>query len=293
MLRTAEGEARVGLAPGIVIRGLSDTQLHALELCESQGSIGRSRQALLAEVLEQLKENRLVDAMSPGAESVMVNDAGPVGTWIARVFISLGWNVTLDDPRDAASAPRGTYAPHHAATRQGAAQVTLMQESPASGAELRLAHGPQGTAVLVNHGMLALDAHIPLMASDTPHIFVTTDESGVTVGPYVVPGLSACGTCWELTRNAGRADAIACAVQLLGPARRVPYAHPAHAAMAAGLLGSIAMRWGSYPATLANTMWRIDDAGVTSSAIAPHPQCGCGALGSVGDELAARRAAFP
>ena len=292
VLRTSSGETHVGLAPGIVVKGLSEAQRHALESCESQGHISPSRQTLLGESLIALTAGGLIETTPPISGSISVDDAGPLGLWIARVFVAMGWDVSMADSRDSSTAPRGTYTAHHGSTRQASAQATLLQESRPDHGRVRLGHGPQHIAVLVNHGMAALDAAIPLMASDTPHIFVTTDEVGVTVGPFVAPGLGACGMCWERSRAWQRCDVTAYAVQLLGSARRLPYASPAHAAIGAGVLASIAasvpQRW----TEVTNTVWRVEGTSVTVVPFEADRHCGCGAAGGIGDDLAARRAAF-
>ncbi len=294
VLRTAKGATQVGLAPGIVLTGLNPAQQHALESCESQAHISPSRQALLGASLTELTRGGLVvEAPPPSSGSVCVDDAGPVGLWIARIFVSIGWEVCLADNRPASSAPPDTYASHDCSTRQGAAHATLLQEARQNDGTVRLGHRAGQISVLVNHGIAALDEAIPLMAGDAPHVFVTTDETGVTIGPLVTPGLSACGNCWELRHKRSQGDATAYAVQLLGRARRAPYATPAHAAIAAGVLASVVQCWARDSAEAVNTVWRVEGTNVTAHRVTANPHCGCGAAGGIGDDLTARRAAFP
>ncbi|PKQ18098.1 MAG: hypothetical protein CVT68_05155, partial [Actinobacteria bacterium HGW-Actinobacteria-8] len=83
--------------------------------------------------------------------------------------------------------------------------------------------------------------------------------------------------------------------------RTVPASTPDVAAQAVALVAG-ALGWWRTTLTAQedaargwlNTVWTLNrNTPPSASAAPPHPDCGCGAAGPVGDELAARRARMP
>ncbi len=117
--------------------------------------------------------------------------------------------------------------------------------------------------------------HLPWLRRDVPHLAVVDDERGITVGPFVEPGLGPCLRCVELDRRDADGAWPAIAAQLAGrpaphPGRRSAFDAAAAAASAVDdhlRLGRSALAGASL--TLA--------AGAPPSVVThrPHPECGC------------------
>lgn len=118
----------------------------------------------------------------------------------------------------------------------------------------------------------------PLMRSGTPHLTVIRDVSGVTVGPFVVPGHTACTGCLEASR-ADR-DAEAGVVRLLRARhlRRTVLPHdPAVWALALAEAARDVTVWaaGEQPSTWSATRTWTHAGGEERVALRRHPRCGC------------------
>lgn len=152
---------------------------------------------------------------------------------------------------------------------------------------------------VVDHGVTGR-----LLSHDVPHVVLTSDDRTVTVGPVVIPGVTACALCADLdTRDrvpgwASLADALRTT-----PAPRVGIALAQMAAgMAVGFVRELAH--GVLPAVvpdaaippggasglvMPSTMVRLTSSVVTSSSLSPHPECGCTGLGKRALEKATLR----
>lgn len=126
------------------------------------------------------------------------------------------------------------------------------------------------------------------------HILVAYDELGAWVSHVVLAGASACSRCRDIALT--RADAAwpYLAAQLSGPRNSVQMAAPPllAAPTAAVRVAARALAWatgGDFGG--GECVW--PDARVTAAPLAPEAECGCGAAGAVGDEVAARRARLP
>ena len=104
-----------------------------------------------------------------------------------------------------------------------------------------------------------------LMAADLPHLPVTADDRGLTIGPLVVPGDTACTRCLDLHRTDADPRWPMAATQL-----RITKWPPVSRELteAATGLALLALRPGA-------PVWRIEHVRVGEVRVEPHPECGC------------------
>jgi len=296
VLDRGDGTLQVGVRAPVVLASLTPEQRRFVELLETAHTITpheRSRFAPLVHVLDDA--GLLTPARStPQPHTAAINDAGPVGVNVAIALARAGWAIRLVDDGPAAASPRNTYAPGGlASTRQAAAADTIARLVP--GTDVRVGAPRADVWVLVSHGAAALDLAVALMASDTPHLFVIADERGAHVGPLVFPGEGACGMCAGHERAAADPAWPILSLQLRAPAVAPPHMSADVAASVSGLAcGALgAWRSGDARAWLNRTWVVTTNAPPVSRSLTAAVDCGCGAAGPVGDELAARRARFP
>jgi hypothetical protein len=287
----------------VVLSDLSTDERRFLERLDTVNSVSRVDQARYGAALERLAEAGLVEQDSVRVietpPRAAINDGGPIGFGIALALARAGWAIAIDDGGRAVQAPRGTYDPGSlAATRQAAAADTIRRMLPE--ADVCAGQARSEVAVIVAHGAPLIEAAVPLMARDVPHVYVTTDERGAQVGPVVLPGRGACGTCVGLARTLADPEWPLLSLQLTA-GRTLPASTPDVAAQAVALVVG-ALGWWRTARTAKeeaarvwlDTVWTLNrNAPPSASAAPPHPDCGCGAAGPVGDELAARRARMP
>jgi hypothetical protein len=312
LVRT-DGALQVGVRDPLILSDLSAHERRFLERFDTVGRVSSTDRVRYATVLERLSSSRFIEPDPATASNppprVAINDGGPIGGGIALVLALASWALAIDDDGRALQTPRGTYDPGSlAATRQAAVADTIRRMLP----EVDVCAGParSDVAVIVSHGAPLIEAAVPLMAHDVPHIYVTTDERGAQVGPLVVPGQGACGTCVGLVRVREDPDWPLLALQLTA-GRTLPASTPDVAAQAAALVsgalgwwravrdgqtegssGRLNTRW--LDTTWLDTVWTLNHLTPPRAVVMPpHPDCGCGAAGPVGDELAARRARMP
>lgn len=303
VLVRADGSLQVGVREPVILNHLTVEERQFVERLESVRNVSPADLSRFGAVIELLRASRLIADDPPQARRptphAALNDGGPVGCGIALALARAGWAVTIHDEGSAVQAPRGTYDPSSlAATRQAAATDTIRRLLP--DAAVRSGWAPSDVEVIVSHGAPLLEAAVPLMARDMPHLFVTTDERGARVGPLVIPGHSACGTCAGLTHAQVEPDWPVLSLQLT-PSRGLPQGPPDVQSQVAGLVVSALTWWKgtrerSPDAGIAwlDAVWIIDhQRGPRREPVGAHPECGCGAAGPVGDELAARRARMP
>ncbi len=109
-----------------------------------------------------------------------------------------------------------------------------------------------------------------LLPQDQPHLLVLTDEAGVTVGPLVVPGSTACGTCLDLHRTDEDPTWPYVAIQCQGrPAQIDP-------AIALDVACAVARACEAHLAGQESMVWRIERHQTYATPTpAPHPWCAC------------------
>ncbi|WP_291382321.1 hypothetical protein [Demequina sp.] len=303
VLVRGDGSLQVGVRDPLILDDLTADERRFVERLGTVATVSPGDRSRFAVILARLIASGLVDqdltrAKEPTPRAA-INDGGPIGCGIALALARAGWAVAIDDIGRAVQSPRGTYDPGSlAGTRQAAAADTIRRVLPE--ADVCAGRARVDVEVIVSHGAPLLAAAVPLMARDTPHVYVTTDERGAQVGPMVIPGRGACGTCVGLGRALADAAWPRLSLQLTA-GRTLPHSTPDVTAQAAGLVaGALGWWWSARngPADAAHgwldTVWTIDHHAPPSTAAAPaSPECGCGAAGPVGDELAARRARMP
>lgn len=303
VLMRRDGTLQVGSRDPLILGDLSADERRFLERLDTVARVSSADQARHRTVLGRLVAAGLIEQDSVRALGsplrAAINDGGPIGGGIALTLARAGWAVAIDDGGRAVQAPRGTYDPGSlAATRQGAAADTIRRVLPE--ADVCAGQARFDVAVIVSHGAPLIEAAVPLMARDVPHVYVTTDERGAQVGPLVVPGRGACGTCIGLTHTLLDPEWPLLSLQLTA-GRTLPDTTPDVAAQTAALVAGALGWWRSArdgqpdaePGWL-DTVWTLSrDTPPRASPAPAHPDCGCGAAGPVGDELAARRARMP
>ncbi len=298
-----DGALQAGVRDPVILNDLNADERRFLERLDAVNSVSRADRARYGTVLARLAAAGLVEPASAPAVATplraAINDGGPIGCGIALTLARAGWAVAIDDRGRAVQAPRGTYDPGSlAVTRQAAAADTIRRVLPE--VDICAGQARSDVAVIVAHGAPLIEAAVPLMARDIPHVYVTTDERGAQVGPFVVPGRGACGTCVGLARTLADPAWPLLSLQLAA-GRTLPGSTPDVATHAAALVAGAMGWWRAARNDRAdaaqgwlNTVWTLDlNTPPHASAAPPHPDCGCGAAGPVGDELAARRARMP
>lgn len=125
------------------------------------------------------------------------------------------------------------------------------------------------TVVLVSAHALDPRRVIPLVRADVPHLPITLGATAVEAGPLVIPGQSACLSCWAAHERDSDPSWPALTAQLIG--RRSPVAAAAligQAALAAGRL----LRRGETELSVGIAADRDDPVQVRRER---HPECSC------------------
>jgi hypothetical protein len=161
------------------------------------------------------------------------------------------------------SHPLSVTAGHLLATR-GVAVVPASQGRQ-GGDPIRPTRSP-GLAILTDTWVTDPVRVAPLMRHDVPHLPLVVGD-GVTVGPVVVPGATACTWCLELARTDSDACWPAVAAQLM-----VMQDTPMEDLELASSLVAWAAR--AFLDRGATRGWRLDDEAILPIAVEPHPRCG-------------------
>lgn len=219
---------------------------------------------------------------------IAVVGGGRVGATVASLLAAAGvGQVVVDDPhtlRVADCAPAGASIADTGATRAQAAHAAIHRVS----GSVRTQALPRGkrfdVVVLAPTGALNPDVGEQFVRDATPHIVATVREATGVVGPFVVPGNTACLRCLDLHRADRDPAWPLIAAQLATDTRRprtqacdVALATLVASAAALQVLSAIdstieACQVASRNGTLEMTLpdWRIRRRGWQ-----PHPACGC------------------
>lgn len=293
VLDRGDGALQIGIRPALVLRGLTDTQRRFLERLETSATVTPLQQQRHRDLIDALAAADVLEPPPPPSLTLAVSDAGPIGLSVGRSAARDGWAVRFIDDGRIEHAPPGTYSTGViASSRQGAACATVRSQMPQ--ARVSVGDGPADVWVVVSHGAPALEVALPLMTADVPHLFVCVDERGSRVGPFVEPGIGACGWCDGLARADEDPAWPRIALQLGAPHPATPTASADVIAGATALVLGALGAWRSGDAELWRNSAHVLTTGQPNArrTLAPHPRCGCGAAGPVGDDLAARRARF-
>jgi len=292
---------QIGLAAPVILDDLTASQaayVASLERYASHLGATSPRDSTAGALLERLGALGVLaeadaDALQRPPRVVTVHGADALGTAIGTCLAQAGIDrVIFDDDRPVA---RGN-AQHVrnvsvAATRaQDAARV--VNDTTAGGA-ISARHAASDVEVIVAFGVPPVTLTHDLMARDQPHLPVVTDELGITVGPLVIPGQTACLTCIGIERTDRDPAWPYVALQCNG--ERAPRASAAIRAIATGLAVDAVLGYldGS---SASHSRWRIEERVSTGTGpelgirIAKdrtfvHPGCGCHDPLVVGDDL--------
>lgn len=151
--------------------------------------------------------------------------------------------------------------------------------------------------VLIAERVVDPGLHLPLLRRDLPHLPIVYGDGDAVVGPFVVPGASACLRCVDLERHdADEAwPRIAPQLAVHPAAPRTPRLELLSALTAARAIDA---RFLGHPTALDDVALVIPPDGSPPRRVpcAPHPACGCGALpgtATAPDPLATHRPGVP
>ncbi len=231
---------------------------------------------------------------------VQVHGAGRVGAALAGVLAAAGVGQVqvLDGGRvlDQDSSPCGVSPADTGRPRAAAARAALRRAAPDPPDQLAgrlrapdlVVLAPRGDA----SGLLPDPAlSQELMRSGTPHLYAGVLETTGSVGPFVLPGQSACGHCLSLLRSdRDPAWPVLLAQHCSGRSGSVPACDTALATTVAGLAALhclIYLDGGSPPSVGARVEVSMVDGSMRRHRLGPHPDCGCcwasGTEGAWGD----------
>jgi len=234
-------------------------------------------------------QERLVSALTTGVTSAgfrLLAEEGEVparqrDALLARLRPCLLPEVASAEAPAASTPPVSTPPPQARGAvvhGSGPLAVGIARLLDDAGVRMRDARRRPGLAVLVADRVLAAADHRAWLQRDIPHLPVVTGDTSITVGPLVVPGVSACLHCAFLHRRDGDAAWPAIAAQLA--ALPAPAPHPLRTAAAVAFTGRLVAAFlagGAPGGTEPGREWRIADDGSTVSerVVLPHPECRC------------------
>jgi bacteriocin biosynthesis cyclodehydratase domain-containing protein len=135
-------------------------------------------------------------------------------------------------------------------------------------------------ALVLGHGEVDRARLDPLVRSDTPHLVVRLVDGCAVVGPFVVPGETACLRCLDLHHSVADPDHVSVTSRYVRATAR------SGGAETDPVLGTLAVAWavrdvvahleGRRPATWSGTLLLDPDPARQSQEVWPsHPECGC------------------
>ena len=206
---------------------------------------------------------------------------GAVATLLAAAGIG---HLVVDDPstcQPADCGPAGPAVADSGATRAQAAHAAVHRVSQSTRTTALRASEQFHVVVLATAGALDPAIADDLIRSGVPHVRVTVREATAVIGPFVVPGVTACLRCLELHRCDRDAAWPLIAAQLAADGARsfIDACDIALATLAASLcaLQVLAFIDGGTPATRDGTLEiALPDWRVRRRSWRAHPLCGCG-----------------
>lgn len=283
VLWRGEGETQVGLAQPHVFGGLTARDQHLLAALEDGRGLdlhaltprGRHAADALAAAGALRAGRAQVESAAP---TVAVIGLGSVGVATSIALARAGYPLELVDDRPAVAEPRDVFPVRLRESSCAGAAARAVQAAIAS-ATVRIGVSQPTIAVVTGVGSPDVAHVVPLMRSDVPHVLMASDEAGVTVGPLVIPGRTACGRCLALALTDADPAWPLLAAQC-GTRRRAVVA-PNVATLAGAVGSAIVDAWarGAGIAWAVNARWRITrGAPPVATPVWPHAQCGCGAF---------------
>ena len=137
--------------------------------------------------------------------------------------------------------------------------------------------GPPHVTLLVSRDEVRRSQVDPLVRADRPHLLVALLPDRVRLGPFVVPGVTACLRCVDA--HLGEQDPRrALVLEQLEDAEPAPTPYDpvlAHAALALAVRELTSYAEGDRPATWSATLTLAADLALPRQAWTRHPHCGC------------------
>lgn len=260
----------------LVLERVTRPQARFLRSLEGGRHIGAAEQRRHAALLRQLDRAGLLIRTSTETAPracVRIHGGGAVGTEAAMALARTGVAVSVVDRARA----RRSAAPHLPDPDCGAVALARVR-AQVPNADVRGAHASADLDVVISAGPAVSHAR-ELLNANQPHLLVECGELGVTVGPVVVPGETACAICLGLYATEERSEWPVLALQC--DSRR-PRVATATATLAGALVAHEAL---TFLNGRAAGQWRVDAEQVRAVEVrAPHPDCRC-TLASVMSDL--------
>lgn len=285
-------ELQVGIARPAVLRELGIREFEFVTSLEGGRPVSPAEARRFARVISLLTvAGAWADTpRPPRAAAALVHGAGALGMEIAAALVRVGLDVALRDHAPAGVEPAGTYGEPSSGTCAGVAARTLA----ARGVEVRVGGGGERLGIEVCFGSPDPIQMAAWMRDDVPHVLAVCDGETVWVSHVIVPGATACSRCRDVVLTSADPAWPVLALQLGAPAinsRRPATTALAAITVAARVAGRVSLWLETGDVGCAE---RVGGHGSLSpEALEARVECGCGAFGANGDEVAAKRAAWP
>lgn len=267
VLALPDGAMQVGWDAPLVLEQVTAPQARFLRSAEGGRHLGAAEQRRHAGLLRALdRAGILIRTSAEPAPPVCVriHGAGAVGTEAAVTLARSGVAISVVDRARA----RQQAAPHLPDPDCGAVALARVR-SLVPRAQVRGGHANANLDVVISAGPAVSRAR-ELLNANQPHLLVECGELGVSVGPVVVPGRTACGICLGLYAADKRLEWPLLALQC--DSRR-PRVEPATATIAGALVAHEALAFVQGRDT---AQWRVEAHHVRAvEARPPHPDCRC------------------
>jgi hypothetical protein len=283
---------QIGIARPVVLSGLGVRERAFVASLEGGRPVSPAEARRFARVVSLLTDGAAWarESRPQLAADVAVHGAGALGMEIAAALGQIGLDVALRDEAAVGVEPEGTYLTTGSRTCAGAAAAVLATR----GVSVRVGGGGEQLGVGVGFGVPDPLQTAAWMRDDIPHVLVICDEETVWISHVVVPGSMACARCRDLHLTGADSAWPLIALQLGGAclASRRPVASSLARIVVAARIAHLVSRWiDDGDAGVAERIGK--DGSVATEPFAAHRACGCGAYGPAGNEIAARRAAWP
>ncbi|MDO4791908.1 MAG: TOMM precursor leader peptide-binding protein [Buchananella hordeovulneris] len=277
---------QLGVDGGAVrLEGLRPRQLHCLEsMTRVHVDPGRAAQRLGPALLARLRRAGLLVS---GTDTALPGPSLAVEQGLRRGGLPLGRVAQRHLDVVSVWGQAGLVNPVVEALSQ-ARVGNLLTPQNASGAGLTDAEFAQvpsaQLAIVLGRHLVDWWTCEQLLRSDQVFLPVEVGDDSLRVGPLVVPGSSPCYRCLHLARLDQDPDWAVVACQLAS--QRLPAPPAQVTALTAAVVTQVALTFITWPTSpkpgqLANQVleWTLDAPLPHTRAVAPHPQCGCGATG--------------
>ncbi len=274
---------QLGIADPLVLENLSPEAMEFIASLEDAPlPVSKKQARRFAQELKRVKDHGLIVskcARDPSEIVACIHGAGQLGMDIATALILHGiHHLAMVDDEPARTENLHAYSLNVPAARRGpAAAWTLRERFPHT--RVTSSRRDPHIDVFVAVGALGPEVAHDMMVAGQPHIAVTTDECGVTVGPVVRPGITPCSRCHALHIAESDPWWPRTLLQLGSPRR--PHVDAPASLHAGAVTARVIDQW-RQGFTVEPQYVRIDSglkarSVATATAATAHPECGCGA----------------